>query len=464
MSFSPIVPSIDLMGGKAVQLRRGEPEEKALERADVLDLAERFARVGEIAVIDLDAALGRGENRDLIRALCRRHPCRVGGGIRSADEARALLRAGAERVILGTAARPEVLRELRPEQVIVAVDEKKGEVVSEGWTRGTGESPEERVRSLERYCSGFLFTVVEREGMLEGTSLERIRAVRAATRLPVTAAGGITSAEEVRALAGMGCESQLGMAVYTGRLALEPLFASLVDFEKQGGLAPTVVQDEAGRLLMLAWSSPESLETALREGVGAYWSRSRGRLWRKGEESGNTQALLRARLDCDRDAIAFTVRQTGPACHTGAPTCWGRAPTRLADLEAVLRERLAHPSGSFASLLMQDERKIRRKLHEECWELDEAAGPEETVAEAADLLFFASALLVRRGLSWDDVLRELRGRERPERPADVTERAHERAKAERASAAEEGGGGRAAGGESAAGGPGASVPAGEGRA
>jgi len=426
MSISPIVPSIDLMGGKAVQLRQGK--ELVLEREDVIGLAERFARSGDLAVIDLDAALGKGDNRALVRELCRRFPCRVGGGIRSAEEARALLRAGARRVILGTAARPEVLSELKPEHVIVAVDERAGEVVDHGWTKGTGASAVERVRALERYCSGFLFTVVDREGMLGGTSLERIKAVKDATSRTVTAAGGITSLEEVRALAAMGCESQLGMAIYTGVLEPESLLVGVTDFAKGGGLAPTVVEDEAGRALMLAYSSPESLLLALKEGRGVYWSRSRGALWRKGETSGHTQTLLRARLDCDRDALRFTVRQEGAACHTGAPSCWGDARTDLADLEAVLQDRLERPTGTYAGKLMADEARIRRKLHEEVFELNEARSSEETVGEAADVLFFATALLVKRGLSWRRVLDELRGRERPERPAEETTRAHEAGK------------------------------------
>src|SRR5207244_7706506 len=113
-----IIPSIDLMGGKAVQLRQGK--EKVLERDDVLALAERFSRVGEIAVIDLDAALGTGENRALVRELCRRFPCRVGGGIRTVEPGRALLAAGARRAIPGTAARPEIPSGFHPAQVIVA--------------------------------------------------------------------------------------------------------------------------------------------------------------------------------------------------------------------------------------------------------------------------------------------------------------------------------------------------------
>ncbi len=406
-----IVPSIDLMGGKAVQLRQGR--DKVLERDDVHALAERFARVGEIAVIDLDAALGQGDNRELVKGLCRRFPCRVGGGIRTADRGREMLRAGAEKLIIGTAATPEFLASFKPEQVIVAVDEKAGEVVDQGWRRGTGESAVARVRALEDRCSGFLYTVVDREGLLQGTALDRIRAVREATARRVTAAGGISSVEEVKALAAMGVESQLGMAIYTGVLEPEALLVSLVDFDKGGGLAPTVVEDEEGRLLMVAFSSPGSLERALSEGRGVYFSRSRNEVWVKGETSGHRQTLVRARLDCDRDALRFTVRQEGPACHSGEDTCFGRLPFSLPGLERVLRDRLASPRpGSYSSELLKDERAICRKLNEEAYESIDARGPDETTWEVADLVYMATALLVTRGLSWRDVLRELRGRER----------------------------------------------------
>jgi len=405
-----IIPSIDIMDGKAVQLRQGK--ERVLEREDVFALAEEFSRVGEIAVIDLDAALGQGDNRDLVRALCKRFPCRVGGGIRSAKQARELLKAGARRVIMGTAAKPEILKELKPEQVIVAVDEKDGEVVDQGWTHQTGESVLDRVKALEPYCSGFLYTLVDKEGMMGGTSIERIRAVVEATKNPITAAGGITTKEEVKTLVSMGCSVQLGMAVYTGKLDLNELFVHLVNFEKGGGLCATIVEDTVGRNLMLAYSNQESLLQALQEGKGVYWSRSRQALWEKGATSGHTQKLLSARLDCDRDAICFRVEQAGPACHLETPSCWGDLEMRPEDLERTLRDRLENPTDSFGSKLMADQTLIRRKLHEETWEFSNAETLDETIHEAADLFFFASALLVKRGLSWSDVWRELKGRQR----------------------------------------------------
>ncbi|MEX1312009.1 MAG: HisA/HisF-related TIM barrel protein, partial [Candidatus Sulfomarinibacteraceae bacterium] len=161
-----IVPSIDLMGGRAVQLvgGRGRP----VESEDPFEMAERFAVVGEIAVIDLDAALGCGSNDDIVRQLVRRYRCRFGGGVRTVSEALQWLDAGAEKVILGTAATPEILTELPRDRVIAALDGVEGEVVVRGWTEHTGATVLDRLVELKDLVGGFLVTFVESEGRLGG--------------------------------------------------------------------------------------------------------------------------------------------------------------------------------------------------------------------------------------------------------------------------------------------------------
>ncbi|MDA0951393.1 MAG: HisA/HisF-related TIM barrel protein, partial [Proteobacteria bacterium] len=164
-----IIPSIDLMGGQAVQLIGGK--ERAIEAGDPRPIAERFRLAGEIAVIDLDAALGQGDNRALIEELVKLAPCRVGGGIRDVETAIRWLDAGAAKVILGTAAKPEILRELPRERVIAALDAVEGEVVTHGWTTRTGASIDDRMAELAPYVGGFLVTFVEREGRMQGTDM-----------------------------------------------------------------------------------------------------------------------------------------------------------------------------------------------------------------------------------------------------------------------------------------------------
>lgn len=226
-----IFPCIDLMDGKVVQLVRGR--EKALEGAPPLEMVKKFAAFPEIQVIDLDAAMGRGSNDDLVRLLAAAAAVRVGGGVRTAERARALVEQGARKVIVGTAAfhaggvnrafLAEAAAAVGRERLVVALDSSGGRIVVKGWREATELTAAEVMDQLEPYCSGFLCTYVDKEGMLQGTDLEWFRRLRAATLLELTAAGGITTLEEVRALVGMGVNAALGMAVYTGRLDLEEL-------------------------------------------------------------------------------------------------------------------------------------------------------------------------------------------------------------------------------------------------
>ena len=316
-----IIPSIDLVRGRAVQLIGGEAE--AIDAGDPVPILEKFSLAGEVAVIDIDAARGEGSNEDVIRDLCRLAPIRVGGGVRDADTALDWLDAGAAKVILGTAASPEVLSKLPPERVIAALDSRDGRVVTHGWRHTTEDDLLTRIEDLRGLCAGFLITFIEREGQLEGTDLSRAAAVvRLAGDTRVTIAGGITSPAEVRALDAIGADAQVGMALYSGAMTLAAAVAAPLKADRPDGLWSTVVVDENGVALGLAWSNADSLSQALETRTGVYQSRTRG-LWVKGENSGATQRLIRVDLDCDRDALRFTVRQDKGFCHLGSRSCWG---------------------------------------------------------------------------------------------------------------------------------------------
>ncbi|MCW8984457.1 MAG: phosphoribosyl-ATP diphosphatase [Thermoanaerobaculales bacterium] len=401
-----IIPSIDIMDGQAVQLVGGR--ERALEAGDPLGVAERFAVAGDLAVIDLDAALGRGSNSDAMTDLVGRYPCRVGGGIRSVEAALDWLDRGARRVILGTMATPEVLGQLPGERVMAALDGVDGEVVVEGWRRGTGASVLDRLRELRDVVGSFLVTFVEREGRLGGIDLEAAkRVVEAAGETPVTIAGGVTSAEDVAALDRIGADAQVGMAIYTGRLSLADAFAAPLVSDRPDGLWPTVVTDELGVALGLVYSSADSLRKAIEDRRGVYHSRSRG-LWVKGETSGATQELLRVDSDCDRDALRFTVRQRGHGfCHRETRTCWGHD-RGLGALERRLAGRLEEaPEGSYTARLASEPELLAAKLSEEARELGEASAREEVVWEAADLVYFTAAKIASQGVDVADVMAEL---------------------------------------------------------
>jgi phosphoribosylformimino-5-aminoimidazole carboxamide ribotide isomerase len=221
-----IIPCIDLMGGKVVQLVQGR--EKALEGDSPLVMLEKFAAFPQIQVIDLDAATGEGANDEIVELLASRAVTRVGGGVRSAERARNLIEQGAFRVIVGTAAfnRPvleSIAAAIGPERVIIALDSKGGKVVVKGWREATGVTAEEILHQFEPYCSGFLCTYVDREGMMQGTDLDWFRRLRSRTDHEITAAGGITTIEEIRELQRMNIHAALGMAIYTGRLHLAEL-------------------------------------------------------------------------------------------------------------------------------------------------------------------------------------------------------------------------------------------------
>jgi phosphoribosyl-ATP pyrophosphohydrolase len=398
-----IVPSIDLQGGRTVQLVGGE--DLAIDAGDPLPVAERFALAGEIAVIDLDAAMRRGSNAELVERLVDRFDCRVGGGIRDVETAIRWLDRGAAKVILGTMAVPEVLLKLPKERVIAALDARHGEVVVEGWKQGTGRGLLERIAELRELVSGFLVTFVEREGRMGGTDLELAKqVVEAARPARVTIAGGVTTADEIRELDRIGADAQVGMALYSGRLHLADAIAAPLRSDRPDGLWPTVVCDEAGRALGLVYSSAESLRAAVDERRGVYWSRSRGGLWRKGESSGAVQELVRIDPDCDRDALRFTVRQAPPGfCHMARHSCFGED-RGLARLERVLAERRARaPEGSYTKRLFEDPALLAAKLREEADELARAASRDELVWEAADVLYFTLVRLAAAGVPLAEV-------------------------------------------------------------
>ena len=223
-----IIPCIDLMGGKVVQLVQGR--DKALEVDSPFPLLTQFRRFPQLQVIDLDAALGTGANDDLMGEVARQAVVRAGGGVRSALRAQTLITHGAHRVIVGTAAfdhrvLEEIVSAVGRERVIIALDSKEGHVVVKGWRESVNITAEEAIHQLEPYCSGFLCTYVDKEGMMQGTDLAWFRRLRAATSWEITAAGGITTLDDVRALHEIGIHAALGMALYTGRLNLHDLEA-----------------------------------------------------------------------------------------------------------------------------------------------------------------------------------------------------------------------------------------------
>jgi phosphoribosylformimino-5-aminoimidazole carboxamide ribotide isomerase len=224
-----LIPAIDLKGGKVVQLIQGV--KLAMETTDLDYWIQKFSGFPRVNVIDLDAAMNSGSNDHLVRDICGRLPCQVGGGVRTPARAIELATIGARKVIVGSALftdkRVDVDSAQRfadavgVERIIGAVDSKGGHVVTHGWKSATATTAVDAVRALERYCGEFLYTHVDKEGLMKGTDIAAIRRVRDATRRPLIAAGGITTQAEIDELDALGVDAVVGMAIYTGTLDLK---------------------------------------------------------------------------------------------------------------------------------------------------------------------------------------------------------------------------------------------------
>ena len=423
-----VISSIDLKNGHVVQLKNGK--ELVLQRDDADALIAQFDMFGEVAVIDLDAALGNidakgnTENTHLLKSLLHRGNVRTGGGIRSVKRAKELISLGAEKVIIGSAAwksnpvagesvlNEEFLNELAAaigkDRIIISVDAINGKIAVKGWTETVDIPLVEGAKQAEKFCSELLFTCVEKEGCMQGTNMDYVRALREAVKCRVVVAGGVSSVQEIKELEKLHCDVQLGMALYTGKVDLKEAFVECLDFEKSP-LIPMIAQSVNGEVLMQGFANAEAVRKSFDCGRLTFWSRSRNELWTKGDTSGNVLQVVRMRADCDRDCVLATVLPTGPACHTGSWTCFTSAideKSSMGRLYNVIADRFANPKpGSYTATL--DAKRVREKVEEEAEELCEAEGKEEVIWEAADLLYFVNVLMYKEGVSWKDVYDEL---------------------------------------------------------
>ena len=424
-----VIASIDLKDGHVVQLKNGK--DLVLQRDDADALIADFDKYGEVAIIDLDQALrntdakGNTKNTELLKHLLRHGNVRVGGGIRDVKKARELISLGAEKVIVGSAAwakdttsgeilnkafLEELVKAVGKQRIIISVDAIGGKIAVKGWKETVDIPLIEGAKAAEAYCSELLFTSVEKEGCMQGTDMASCRALRDAVKCRVVVAGGVNSLSEIAELEKIGCDVQLGMALYTGVVSLKDSFISCLDFEKTNGMIPVIAQSVSGEVLMMGYANREAFEKTFETNKLTFWSRTRNVLWTKGETSGNYLEVVRLRVDCDRDTVLATVKPHGPTCHTGSWTCFSSEAAEKSSLErlyGIIAERFANPKpGSYTATL--DDKRVREKVMEEAEELtDDAESKDEVIWEAADLLYFVSVLMYKEGVSWKDVYDEL---------------------------------------------------------
>lgn len=421
-----IISSIDLKDGKVVQLLQGK--DLVLERDNPLELISEFNRYGEVAIIDLDAALrntrpdGSTVNTELLKTLLRKGNVRVGGGIRDAKKAKELLSLGAEKVIIGSAAftlsdgssgintsfLEAMVNAIGKEHIIISVDSRDGKIAVAGWTKSAGIDLVEGAVAVEPYCSELLFTCVEREGTMTGIDLELVKKLKKVVSCRLVVAGGVSSVSEVAELEKLGCDVQLGMALYTGKVSLAEGFIQCLAWEKLD-LIPVVAQSDTGEVLMVGYANKEAFTKTFETGKLTFWSRSRNVLWTKGETSGNTLNVVKLRVDCDRDTVLATVIPNGPSCHTGAWSCFKTVGDRaysLPFLSSIIADRFENPKpGSYTATLNAE--RVREKIIEEAEELTEAENKADVIWECADLIYFVNVLMNREGVYWQDLLDEL---------------------------------------------------------
>jgi len=443
-----VIASIDIQNGKVVQLRQGA--ELVLQRENSLELAAEFDRYGEVAVIDLDAAMGKGSNLEMIKPLLRKAECRVGGGIKTPQQAQELVSLGARKIIVGSGAFRDTAKKgagiaggefavnipfleamskkIGRERLIVAVDARAGEIVVDGWKTPTGLDLIEAAKAVEPYAGELLFTCVEREGTMTGINLDPVKKLREAVSCQITVAGGVSTLAEIEEIAAIGCDVQLGMALYTGKINLADAFVASLNWKKgetqdatrssadspslfliphSSFLIPIIAQSPDGQVLMTGFTDKEALAETFKRGNVCFHSRTRNKLWMKGENSGNVLQLIRLRADCDRDALLAIASPAGPVCHTGAWSCFAtNRDYTLQFLQNIIQERFRNPApGSYTATL--DDELVREKVMEEAKELCEAKTHEEIVWEAADLLYFATVLMTKANVTIDEILDEL---------------------------------------------------------
>ena len=424
-----VISSIDLKDGHVVQLKNGR--DLVIQRDDADNLINEFNFYGEVAVIDLDAAMGNVDakgntvNTNLLKSLLRKGNVRTGGGIRTVKRARELISLGAEKVIIGSSAwnknpssndsvlntefLEELVQAIGKQRIIISVDAINGKIAVKGWTETIDVSLIEGAKQAEQYCSELLFTCAEKEGCMQGTNIDMAQELRNAVKCRVVVAGGVSTESEIEQLEKMGCDVQLGMALYTNKVSLKDSFIRCLDWKKTDGMIPVIAQSEHGEVLMMGYANHEAFKKTFDTKKLTFWSRTRNTLWTKGETSGHFLEVKKLRADCDRDTVLATVVPHGGVCHTGSFNCFSSEADEKSSMERLygtIAERFANPKpGSYTATL--DSKRVREKIEEEAEELCEADGKDEVIWEAADLLYFVSVLMYKEGVNWNDIYSEL---------------------------------------------------------
>ena len=455
-----LYPAIDVKDGQCVRLKKGLFNEVTVYSERPYEIAKGFEEAGAqfIHTVDLDGALkGHGVNAETIKKICSsvNIPVQMGGGIRTLENIQEVLDLGVYRVIIGTKAveNPDFIKaaidRFGAEHIVVGVDAKDGLVAIEGWEKVSDKTALSLALAMKDIgVQTIVYTDISKDGMLAGPNVEQTKILSDKTGIDIIASGGMSCMDDLTHINDAGIHGAIiGKAIYEKRIDLKEavnLFESGASYSKASampkadisfkdlkldanGLIPVVVQDYVNsEVLMLAYMNEEAFNNTLETGIMTYYSRSRQELWVKGLTSGHFQYVRSIEIDCDNDTLLAKVKQIGAACHTGNKSCFYRnlVSTEYAqtnplkvfnNVMSIIEDRKQHPKeGSYTNYLFDKGiDKILKKCGEEATEVIIAAknpDPEEIKYEISDFLYHVMVLMVLKGVTWEDIVKELANR------------------------------------------------------
>ncbi|MFU0801443.1 MAG: bifunctional phosphoribosyl-AMP cyclohydrolase/phosphoribosyl-ATP diphosphatase HisIE [Xylanivirga thermophila] len=448
-----VIPCLDIKNGRVV---KGVNFQNIVDTGDPVDFAKHYEKQGadEIVLLDISASNEqRYANINLLKKIRSNIsiPIIIGGGISSMADARMLFKAGADKISINSAAvdDPKLISyisdEFGKEHLIVAIDSKAKpngsgwNVYTRGGTINTGLDVLEWAKEIESLGAGaILLTSMDRDGTKEGYDISLIKTVASNIKIPVIASGGAGKMEDFRdAMLDAQAQGLLAASLFHfNEINIATLKAYLntwqglcnIKFNEKGFL-PAIIQDiGTNNVLMLAYMNKESLDNTIQTGKTWFWSRSRQKLWMKGETSGHVQHVKEIYLDCDSDTLLIKVKQAGAACHTGNTSCFYQLVYNesqqvnlnnnifiLGELYNIIINRKNNPKeGSYTNYLFDKGiDKILKKVGEESAEVIIAAKggrKNEIIYEISDLVYHLLVLMVDKGIKLDDISRQLKKR------------------------------------------------------
>jgi len=364
----------------------------------IINYAKSINYFGSVVANDIDSY-------NLLNGICKVAECNLMINSPTVETVRLVLQKGVKKIIIPENKVEEISKSISKKIIIARITLRKTSLLNNNLT-GLKTELKKIVTKVVPYCSELLIDYDPDFTIDESIVAEVLNYISDFNNYPLTfldANNTFTELLEKKGVNPLICSS----GVFKEKEMLR-IFKSTLDFQKLEGLIPTIVQDEHGQVLMLAFSSQESLTQALIQKKGVYYSRSRKSIWVKGETSGNRQTLNTARYDCDQDALLFNVRQEGVACHLQRYSCFGNKEFELSDLYEIIQDRILNPTAnSYTSKISKDEQSIMEKIREESNEVINYTNDENLVWEIADLLYFLMVLMAKKEINFQDILNEL---------------------------------------------------------